>query len=235
MKKFPVIALVAIGLLFTGFAEAAPKKRTRNQNRIGAYGMGLVGMTNYTGDQSGAEDYVRGIFENNNIPFQDLEVSTEDSDFGYQLAFGYRFHRYVAGEIALAQYGETVSTASAQADLGNGFVPASVDLSFSVAGPIFSVVGILPMGEHFEAYARFGYIFATIEREYTEHVNGQTGLRVSAKADSQDPIYGVGLAWNVNQVYSIRAEYQMLDKVGDPDRTGREDLNMMSVGLLMRF
>jgi len=235
MKKFPVIALVAVGLLFAGLAEAAPKKRTRNQNRIGPYGEALVGQTNYTGDQSGAEDYVRGIFENGNIPFQNLEVSSDDTDVGYQLAFGYRFHRYLAGEISLAQFGQVSSKASAGADFGSGFVPASVELAFNAQGPVFSVVGILPVGEHLEAYARLGYMFASVEREYTERIDGQTGVRVSAKGDSQEPLYGVGLAWNVNQVYSIRVEYQKLDNIGQSDRTGTEDLTTMNIGLLMRF
>jgi hypothetical protein len=78
-------------------------------------------------------------------------------------------------------------------------------------------------------------MFASVEREYTERIDGQTGVRVSAKGDSQEPLYGVGLAWNVNQVYSIRVEYQKLDNIGQSDRTGTEDLTTFNIGLLMRF
>ncbi len=53
MKKISVIVLVALSVAFAGYAEAAtPKKRTRNANRIGAYGGALVGYSNYSGDQT---------------------------------------------------------------------------------------------------------------------------------------------------------------------------------------
>ena len=48
-------------------------------------------------------------------------------------------------------------------------------------------------------------------------------------------MYGVGLTWNINQVYSIRGEYQLLSDVGQDGRTGTEDLKTLSIGMLMRF
>src|SRR5262245_54860340 len=128
MKKFPVIALVTVGLLFVGLAEAAPKKRTRNQNRVGPYGAAFVGQTSFTEDQSNNEQTLIDIIEGNNIPLDNISIKTEDSDFGYHLAFGYRFHRYFAAEIALAQYGELSSKATG--DL-NGEA-SSAELTFGV-------------------------------------------------------------------------------------------------------
>jgi len=57
MKKVAVIALVVLGIAFAGASEAAsPKKhRTRNQNRVGPYVSGFIGMTKFTDDQSAAE------------------------------------------------------------------------------------------------------------------------------------------------------------------------------------
>src|SRR5262245_33784298 len=123
MKNFPVIAVVCLGLLFAGLAEAAPKKRTRNQNRIGPYAGAMIGQSSYTEDQSNNEDTLLAILDDNGIPLDNATVKTDDSAFGYQLAFGYRFHRYLAGEIALAQYGELSSKASGQIDNGSGPQP----------------------------------------------------------------------------------------------------------------
>jgi opacity protein-like surface antigen len=239
MKKIPVIVLVVLGLVFAGLAEAAtPKKRTRNQNRIGPYGAAFVGWTTYTGDQADNEQELEDILSDNDIPFQNVNADTEDTDLGFQITFGYRFNRYIAGELGLVQYGELVSSASGELDFpndGTGFVPANVALSFTVGGPLISVLGILPIQEKFEVYGRVGYLFASVEREFTSRVAGERGVSGSAKGDSQNVVYGAGFSWNINQVYTIRAEYQLLDNVGQNSRTGTEDLNSLNLGLIVRF
>jgi hypothetical protein len=235
MKKLSVILLVVISLAFAGFAEAAkPKKRTRNANRIGAYGGALLGQSNFSGDQSLNEATLRDILNGAGAP-QNLQSSTEDSDIGYQATFGYRFNRYFAAELGLAQFGSLSSTARADMDFGNGLVPASVKLNFSAGGPIISAIGILPIGEKFELYARLGYLFCSSERELSSRVDGQAGSFGSAKGDSQNPVYGLGFAWNISQVYAIRGEFQKLDQLGQENRTGAEDVTVIGVGLIVRF
>lgn len=237
MKKISVIVLVVFGLVSAGLAESAPKKRTRNQNRIGPYGAAFVGMSSYKGDQTDNEQELEDLLTNNDIPFQNLDVSTDDTDLGFQATFGYRFNRYVAGELGLVQYGELVSSARADLDFdGTGnFVPTNLELAFSVGGPLISVIGILPLQDKFELYARAGYLFASTEREFTSRVGGERGVSGSAKGDSQVLVYGGGFSWNINQVYSVRAEYQIIDDVGESSRTGTEDLNNLSLGLIVRF
>ena len=235
MKKLSVILLVIVSLVFAGFAEAAkPKKRTRNANRVGAYGGALLGQSNFSGDQSLNEESLRDILSGAGTP-QNLESSTKDTDIGYQATFGYRFNRHFAAELGLAQFGSLSSTARADIDFGSGPVPASVKLNFSAGGPIVSAIGILPVSEKFELYARLGYLFCSSERELSSRVNGQAGSFGSAKGDSQNPVYGVGFAWNINQVYSIRGEFQKLDQLGQENRTGAEDVTVIGVGLIVRF
>jgi hypothetical protein len=236
VKKLSVLLLVVVSFAFTGFAEAAtPKKRTRNANRIGAYGGALIGQSIFSGDQSDNEAGLVDQIVQTGAPFQNLRSETEDSDIGYQATFGYRFNRYFAAELGLAQYGELKSTARADMDFGDGFVPASLSLTFSAGGPILSAIGILPLGEKFEAYARLGYLFTSSERELSSRVDGQAGSFGSAKGDSQNPVYGLGFAWHINQIYSIRAEFQKLDNLGQENRTGEEDLTVTALGLIVRF
>jgi hypothetical protein len=165
-------------------------------------------------------------------------VDTEDSDIGFQATFGYRFNRYVSAELGLVQYGELSSKASAELDFvndGPGFVPANVALNFNVGGVLISAIGILPIQDKFEFYGRLGYLFASSEREFTSRVGGQRGVSGSAKGDSQELVYGAGFGWNINQVYTIRAEYQRVSDVGESNRTGTEDLDVLSLGLIVRF
>jgi opacity protein-like surface antigen len=239
MKKIPVIVLVVLGLALAGAAEAAkPKKRTRNQNRVGPYVTGLIGMSAYGGDQSNDEQSLIDLIDDAGVPFQNEQVGTDDSDIGYQAAFGYRFARYIALELGLVQYGELTSELTADVDLPDdtlGFVPARFDYAFKVGGPLISAVGILPLGEKIELYGRLGFLFASVKREFTSRINGQRGLSYSASGDSQDVVYGVGVNFNINQAYAIRAEYQVLDDVGESGRTGTEDLDFVSVGMIVRF
>jgi hypothetical protein len=239
MKKIPVIVLVVLGLMFAGMAEAAkPKKRTRNANRVGPYGTVHVGMSTYGGDQSADEQSLLDLFTNAGVPVQNATASTDDSDIGYLASFGYRFNRYIAFELGLAQYGSLESTGHAEVDIpndGEGFIPANLEYSFDVGGPLISAVGTLPIGEKFEVYARLGFLFASVEREFSSRIGGERGVSGSAKGDAQVPVYGVGLTWNINQVYSIRGEYQLLSDVGQEGRTGTEDLKTLSLGMLMRF
>jgi opacity protein-like surface antigen len=236
MKKVTVVLLVAISVAFAGFAEAAkPKKRTRNANRIGPYGVGFVGQSNYTSDQSQNEQDLLDTLINTGNPTQNLSTSSEDTDIGYNATFGYRFNRYFAAELGLAQFGSVESTAKGDLDFGDGFVPTSLKLSFSAGGPMMSVVGFLPLNDKFELFARVGYLFTSSERELTSNVDGQAGGFGSAKGDSQDLVLGVGAAFNFNQVYSVRFEYQQLDELGQDDRTGLEDLNVIGLGVVVRF
>jgi opacity protein-like surface antigen len=234
MKKVAVIVLVVAGLLFAAYAEAAkPKRRSRNANRVGPYAGALIGMNHYTSDQSGAEDDLESTFAG--VPTQNLTIGTDERDIGYAAQFGYRFNRFLATEFALAQYGELNSHARADIDLGNGLVPATIDLNFHIGGPKLSMIGILPLNDNFEIYAQAGLLFAASEREFRIKVDGDTNSFGSVKADSTEVVFGLGAAWHINPMYSIRAQFERLTDVGDEQRIGTEDVDTASLGLVVRF
>jgi opacity protein-like surface antigen len=238
MKKISVVALMVISLAFAAYAEAAkPKKRTRNANRVGPYATGFIGQTSYPNDQSLYEQLLIEEFAGLPEPPQNLTSSSEDSDLGYQAAFGYRFTRYLAAELALAQYGSAESRASADAvlDAGDPAVPVTLKLAFKTGGPVFSVLGILPVNDKFELFGRVGYLFASSEREFSSRVDGQSGGGFGPKGDSQDVVLGVGASYHFSQVYSLRLEYQQIDEVGDEAVTGVEDLRNIGLGFIVRF
>jgi opacity protein-like surface antigen len=237
MKNVSVVLLAVIALLFAGFAEAAkPRKRTRNANRVGAYGMGFVGQTSFSSDQSLNEQDLVDTLEGTGNPIQGgIDVGTEDTAIGYNATFGYRFNRYMAAELGLVQFGSMDTVARTQMDFGQGFVPVSLKLAFAAGGPMVSFVGILPVNDKFEFYGRLGYLFTSSERELSSRVDGERGSFGSAKGDSQDPVFGLGAAFHFNQVYSVRLEYLQIDEVGQDDRSGLEDLSVIGLGVVVRF
>jgi opacity protein-like surface antigen len=237
MKNLTVVLLAVCAVAFAGFADAATpkKKRTRNANRVGAYGAVIVGQSNYTGDQSQNETDLEEILLGADNPVRDIRIGTEDTDIGYQATFGFRFTRYFAAEIGLAQFGSVTSTIRSEMDFGQGFVPTSLKLDFSAGGPIFSAIGILPLNDKFELFGRAGYMFTSAKRELSSNIDGSRGVFGEGKGDSQDLVLGAGVSFNVNQVYSARLEYLKLDEIGEEGRTGTEDLNILSLGLVVRF
>lgn len=237
MKKISVILLVVFSFVFAGLAEAAkPKKRTRNANRIGPYAGALVGYSTFSADDSASNEIaLRNTLINTNSEVADLSSDSEDTDLGYQAMFGFRFHRYFAAELGLAQFGSSSSTARANLDFGQGFIPVSVKISYSVGGPMISGIGILPLHEKFELFGRLGYLFSSSELEFTSNVDGERGSFGSAKGDSQDLAYGVGFSWNISQVYAIRGEFQKMDSLGQETRTGEEDVTVLGLGFIVRF
>jgi opacity protein-like surface antigen len=236
MKKLSVILLAVITVAFAGLVDAAPKKRTRNANRIGPYGMGALGHSTWTGDQSSAEGFVLEEFAAfAGVPADEVTLKTEENDIGYNFTFGYRFSRYFAAELGLAQFGSVESSGHADAQTSQGPVPVTIKFAFSAGGPMFSAIGILPINEKFELYGRVGYLFTSSERELTSRVDGGRGnLFGSIKGDSQDVVLGVGGAYNVNQMYAVRLEYQKLE-LGEAGNTGEEEVNVVSLGMVVRF
>src|SRR5690349_24221636 len=102
-----------------------------------------VCSSDLSGDQSADEQSLIGILDDAGVPFQNEKTSTEDTDLGYAASFGYRFNRYIAGELGLSQFGSLTSTLTADVDLPqdtSGFVPARFEYSFKVGGPVISVL-----------------------------------------------------------------------------------------------
>jgi len=54
-------------------------------------------------------------------------------------------------------------------------------------------------------------------------------------ARSTDTVLGIGGAFNPSRRFSIRLEYQKFKDVGDPDRTGEGDVDVIDLGLLIRL
>lgn len=237
MKTFPVTVFVVLALMFAGLAEAAGPKRPPKgyQNRIGPYAVGSLGMTNYTGNQDFTESLILDFMTLGN-PAQNLQASSDTSDLGYEATFGYRFHRFFAFELGLYSYGDLVTSTSGEVDypeLPGGFVPATAELSFSGNGVLMSAVGVLPIKQKFELFARVGYLFASVKQEFVSKANEQTVLAGSFRDDEQELVYGLGVSWSITPGYAIRAEYQILDDLGGDE--GSEDLELLLLGLQVRF
>ncbi len=167
------------------------------------------------------------LFEDVGVAIESSSVDDEDTAWGVQV--GYRWNSYVAAEVGYVNFG----TAEYQA------TPAGIDGAVSLrarsSGPTVSVLGMLPASEHFDFHLRAGVYFgdSRMRARAEDFITGDA-FSEEAKSRSEDLFAGIGAAWNINDRYSLRLEYQRFFDVGDKNHTGETDIDLLSFSLLFR-
>ena len=96
---------------------------------------------------------------------------------------------------------------------------------------------MLPLGERFDLHVRAGiYLADTRVTNRIRDVEFNTGNVAHRRVDaSQTEIYGgIGGAWNINEGFAVRAEYQKFLDVGDNEKTGESDIDVFNVSVLFK-
>jgi hypothetical protein len=165
----------------------------------------------------------------------DFESSLDDSDIGFGLQIGYRFNRYLAAEVGYVDLGEALYEAIMTVDDGVEIFPVEASFRIKSNGPTAAVLGMLPLGERFDAHARAGVYFADTQlRGRLRDIEfDQNVVHEQAKAGETEFFFGVGGAWNINDTYSLRVEYQRFLDVGDDD-SGEGDVDLIGLSVLFR-
>jgi OOP family OmpA-OmpF porin len=133
-------------------------------------------------------------------------TACDDSDIGWKVVGGYRFHRNFAAEGTYIDWGKvSASTATRSVTAKN--------TSFGIAA-----VGILPFGERFSLFGKFGFL--QTEQELA------LGGAPSSSGDDTEMHYGFGLKYGLTRNWGLRAEWE---------QTERLEGQMLSVGAEYRF
>jgi OOP family OmpA-OmpF porin len=196
-----------------------------------------------------------------NLAVNEVFGSTQDdslSPWGAQV--GYRFNKWVAAEIGYVDLGEFLYNLTGAIsgdyafvcdDCGEDGDPALVTVplnggfergtQLTSAGVTASVLGMLPVGQRFDFHVRGGIYYAdtrvTNRLRYIDAVD-QEGVfnllhrRVDA---SQTELFGgLGAAWNINESFTLRVEYQKFFDVGDDEKAGETDVDVLNVAVLFK-
>lgn len=134
-------------------------------------------------------------------------VSVDDTDTGFKLFAGYRINENFAVEGFYADLGEISATDGVD----------SLNIESDSFGA--SVLGIIPVAENFDLFAKIGFHAWDAELSST--------VGVFASADGTDSIYGFGAAYTIEQV-SFRAEFERYE-------LDSEDVDMISAGIAVNF
>ncbi len=62
----------------------------------------------------------------------------------------------------------------------------------------------------------------------------RTAAHDRSDASQTELFAGIGAAWNVNQSFAVRAEYQRFFDVGDDKKNYEQDIDVISVGVLFK-
>jgi OOP family OmpA-OmpF porin len=172
----------------------------------------------YLGAKAGQSKFRGGCEPTPGITF----TSCDDKETAWGVFAGYQFNRYIAVETGWTDLGEITATGSA------GAIPFSAGIS--AKGWEFVGVGSIPVSEQFSAYAKAG--------AYRWRVRGTvaaTGLGTASANDSgTDFTYGLGLRFDFTKNVGARLEWQRYNDVGSSN-TGEGDLNLWSLGVLVKF
>jgi OOP family OmpA-OmpF porin len=157
-------------------------------------------------------------------------VTVEDSDTGYKVYGGYRFGRHLAveaGYVDLGSFGATRHVTSP----GIGSVKAET----SVSGIFGQAVGILPLGERFSLFGTAG-LFANEVKTTLSSTGGVVlvGQRSASNSDVNAKL-GVGAGFDFTRNFGVRVEWERYFEVGDESVGGKSDLDLLSIGIVVRF
>jgi OOP family OmpA-OmpF porin len=156
---------------------------------------------------------------------------SDQRDPGVKALAGYRFNRHFAIEGGYAWLGEFQFSNQAGAPAA-GAQTADV----RVIGLFVDAVGLLPMGWGFTALAKVGVVGSEVRtlRTLTGQVTPAPGLSTTAYADEANLKYGLGLQYDLGSRAAVRAEWERFVGLGSA-QTGEVDLDVYSVGLMLRF
>lgn len=219
------LALCA-GFGFAGAVQAADE---------GWYALAFGGQSSAKNVSQGDLDQtVVEVFGSVGLTPVDVTSSLDDSDTGFGLAGGFQVNEHFAAELAYVDLGDLSYVASGTFTDGVSDLASEFDLSQTASGPVFSVLGILPIGERFSVFGRVGLALMNVEADLRVTIDGEAATD-SVSTQRSNGVYGIGGEFSFNERFAVRLEWDRYADVGSEDLTGDVDIDFISLGLRYNF
>ena len=157
--------------------------------------------------------------------FTTTSITNDNTDTGYKLYGGYRFHRNFAIEGGYFNLGKF--------DFRATTVPAgTLTGTMKVQGLNLDLVGILPITDRFSAFGRFGLTNARTKDSFSG-TGAAAAFNTNPSKRDTNVKYGAGLQYDFNYNLGMRLEaerYRINDAVGS-----KGNIDLFSIGLVYRF
>ena len=210
------VIAIAMASMLAVFPAATPAQE------LGWYAGGSFGQTRVDIDEAAnAADLAA-------LGFTHTSIDTDESDTGFKIYVGNRFHRNFAGELSFHQLGEaslstTITNVGPLTDVKSTI---EWDLGFSLTG-----VAIAPLGDRFSLFGKGGFYWAD-----TKATTDIEGIGSESESDSNTGlIAGFGAMYDASRNIAVRVEWERFFDVGGDHTGGEGDIDFISAGVLFRF
>lgn len=149
-------------------------------------------------------------------------LTYDDTDLTGKVFGGYRFNRGLAVEATYADLGRFEMNER----IGTAFANTVLEIeALSIV-----VMGILPLNDRFELFAKAGVASWSMDETYTSNVFMDENNSYSGT----EPVAGIGANFNVKRfTFSIQAE--RYKDIGDEVNTGVTDVDVLGVSARLNF
>ncbi len=165
-----------------------------------------------------------------------VSTSKDDNDTAWKLLLGYNFDQNWALEGFYTNLGEAKAKYS-------GIQTGEAKLTNDAWG--LALKGTIPVHQQWDIYGRLGWTYnrSKLDTSFIPAVVPFPGAVASngwsADENRSDVLLGVGVEWKPQKNWGIRAEYENYGEFGNKldsyGKTGRSDVDMWSLGVVVRF
>ena len=163
------------------------------------------------GSMAHAGLYVGASIGDTSVKQEDGGTEFDGSDTSYKAFGGFTFVKFVGLEASYYDFGTLEDEIAPGTD---------VEVDFSGYG--LAVVGILPLGGHFDLFGKAGVVVW----DTSTSISGITG---DEEDDGNDLVYGAGFRFKFAKLIGIRLEYERFDI------EAADSVDMASAGIEFRF
>lgn len=156
-----------------------------------------------------------------------LSSNTDTKGSAYKLQLGYQINPYFGIEGGYIDLGKASYTASA--------TQGNANVEWKAKGFNLSAVGTYPINDKFSIFGKVGTIRSKVDANASGTIVSVGALSASASANKWNLTYGAGAGYTLSKQFGIRVEYERFDKLGDSDKTGKSDVNLISAGIVYSF
>lgn len=162
-----------------------------------------------------------------------LGRSTHELDIGGKVYAGYRFHRYFGVEAGYAA--PTLAQHFKVYYHGSGALAGrTLDGKYRVSAWPVTAIGFLPIphAPGLAIYGKAGAAYTTAQ--YDLSTNG-LGVDTTAKKSRTNAVFGGGAQYDFSARWAARFDYEWYGEVGDASNTGRADVGLVTVNVMVKF
>lgn len=156
-------------------------------------------------------------------------IHVSDSDTGYRFTGGYQFNEYWGAEASYVDFGQAETNITVTTP-----TPGAVSGKRQDHGFVFAGTGTYPFNSDWSVFGRLGTIMGHVQNK----VSGSGSLSTANVDESSTDwkvTYGIGVDWNFHPNWTLRAGWDQFSSLGNQNKTGENDVNFASVGIVYRF